>query len=256
MENFDEYSYRDAVNGNIPPYLMRFIKGVGKTINKHAMIENGDKVLLGISGGKDSLALALALSLRRIWLPIDYNLEAILINWIEHPLTNEQKDSLYTYFDALKINFEILDEPMFSEGFKGEFNCYLCSRNRRRILFTKAQERNISLIALGHHLDDAVQTTIMNMALRGSFDSMHPVQDFFGGKLNIIRPMLETHENTIKLIKDRLKLPVVKAVCPFDEVNIRSKINPIVGSLVHLDKYAREHIYASHGFSMKVSRHS
>lgn len=247
-------NYRDAINGDIPPYLMRFIKGVGKTINEYDMIRNNEKVLLGISGGKDSLLLSLALSIRKIWLPISYDLEAILINWIEHPLTETQKEKLYEYFDALKIKFRIVDEPMFSDGFKGEFNCYLCSRNRRRILFNIASNENINLIALGHHLDDLVQTTIMNTAFRGTFDTMHPVQDFFGGKINIIRPLIETHESTISLIAERLELPIVKAVCPFDKQNIRSKINPIVKELAHLDKYAREHIYASHKFDMKVKR--
>ena len=88
-------NYRDAINGDIPPYLMRFIKGVGKTINTYDMIRDKEKVLLGISGGKDSLLLSLALSLRRMWLPITYDIKAILINWIEHPLAPEQRDKLY-----------------------------------------------------------------------------------------------------------------------------------------------------------------
>lgn len=247
-------NYRDAINGDIPPYLMRFIKGVGKTINTYDMIRDKEKVLLGISGGKDSLLLSLALSLRRMWLPITYDIKAILINWIEHPLAPEQKDKLYEYFDALKIDFEIVDEPMFSEGFRGEFNCYLCSRNRRRILFDRATSENIRLIALGHHLDDLVETTIINMAFRGAFDTMHPVQEFFGGKINIIRPLIETHESTVSLIAERLKVPVVKAVCPFDKQNIRSRVKPLVKEMAHIDKLAREHIYASHKFNMKVER--
>ena len=247
-------NYKDAINGDIPPYLMRFIKGVGKTINTYDMVRDKETILLGISGGKDSLLLSLALAIRRKWLPISYTLKAVLINWIEHPLSKTQKEKLHEYFDALSINFSIVDEMMFSEGFKGEFNCYLCSRNRRRILFNMARNENIKLIALGHHLDDLVQTTIMNMAFRGTFDTMHPVQDFFNGKIDIIRPLIETHESTIKLISERLELPVVKAVCPFDKQNIRSKINPIVQELSHIDRYAREHIYASHKFNLKVER--
>lgn len=248
------YSYRDAIDGKIPPYLMRFIKGVGRTINRYEMIRENDKVLLGISGGKDSLALALSLALRRRWLPIKYSITALLINWEEHPLTDEQKESLFEFFDRLEIPFRIKEEMMFSDGFKGEFNCYLCSRNRRRILFEEAQKEDISLIALGHHLDDLTQTTIMNLALRGHFETMFPVQDFFDKKLYVIRPLIETHENSISLITKRLQLPVVKPVCPFDEKNIRSEIQPIVKSLTKLDKYAKEHIYNSHNFSCKVIR--
>lgn len=236
-------TYSDCLNGSIPPYLMRFFKGVGKTINRYSMIKANDRVLLGISGGKDSLSLSLALAIRKKWLPISYDLEAVMINWIEHPITDESRALLYDFFGALEIPFTIVDENMFSPGFNGEFNCYLCSRNRRRILFSIAEERGIRNIALGHHIDDQIETTIMNLALRGRFESMRAVQDFFDGKVRIIRPLIETEESTIARISERLSLPVVKAVCPFDQVNIRSKIKPIVKSLSLLDKNAKEHLY-------------
>ena len=76
----EKISYRTLIDGDIPPWVMRFIKGVGKAINKYGMIKAGDTVLIAASGGKDSLALALALSLRRKWLPVSYNLEAVAIN--------------------------------------------------------------------------------------------------------------------------------------------------------------------------------
>lgn len=236
-------TYKDCVNGSIPPYLMRFFKGVGKTINRYSMIKNNDRVLLGISGGKDSLSLSLALAIRKKWLPISYSLEAVMINWIEHPITKENRALLYDFFNTLEIPFTIVDENMFSPGFNGEFNCYLCSRNRRRILFNIANERGITNIALGHHIDDHIETTIMNLTLRGRFESMRADQEFFEGKVRIIRPLIETEESTIARISERLSLPVVKAVCPFDQVNIRSKIKPIVKSLAFLDKNAKEHLY-------------
>lgn len=236
-------NFKDVENGTIPPYLMRFFKKTGKTINRYSMIKENDKVLLGISGGKDSLLLSLALSIRKKWLPISYDLQAVMINWIEHPITDENRALLFEYFDTLKIPFTIVEENMFSQGFNGEFNCYLCSRNRRRILFSIAEERGIDKIALGHHLDDHIETTIMNLALRGNFESMRADQDFFLGKIHIIRPLIETEESTIRRIAERLELPVVKSVCPFDQVNIRSKIKPIVKSIAALDKNAKEHIY-------------
>lgn len=235
--------FKDVESGTIPPYLMRFFKKVGKTINRYSMIKENDKVLLGISGGKDSLLLSLALSIRKKWLPISYDLEAVMINWNEHPVTDENRALLFDYFNTLRIPFTIVDEDMFSKGFNGEFNCYLCSRNRRRILFGIAEERGINTIALGHHMDDHIETTLMNLTLRGRFESMKADQDFFSGKIKIIRPLIETEECTIKRISERLCIPVVKAVCPFDQVNIRSKIKPIVKSIAALDKNAKEHIY-------------
>ena len=136
----ERLSYRDLINGDMPPWVMRFIKGTGKAINRYRMIQGGDDVLIAASGGKDSLALALALSVRRKWLPVSYRLRALMINWLEHPIPEEYRDRLAEYFDALDIDFTIQDEPQFPTSFNGDFNCYLCARNRRRVLFTYAEK--------------------------------------------------------------------------------------------------------------------
>lgn len=246
--------YRELIDGNIPPYVMRFIKQVGKTINKFNMIQKDDEVLLGVSGGKDSLALALSLSLRRKWLPVDYKLRALMINWIEHPIEDNAKDKLYEYFENLSIDFKIIDETQFPTSFKDDFNCYLCSRNRRRILFQYASDHNEKLIALGHHLDDLVETTLMNLCFRAEFSTMLPIQEFFGGKLHIIRPLTEVHENTLKRISEAYNLPVVKPVCPYDQSNIRSKLKPIIKELKHIDKLTLEHVFKAHDFDYRLDK--
>ena len=197
----EKISYRTLIDGDIPPWVMRFIKGVGKAINKYGMIKAGDTVLIAASGGKDSLALALALSLRRKWLPVSYNLEAVMIDWIEHPIDPVYREKLKTYFKDLDIDLTIVDEKQYPESFKGEFNCYLCSRNRRRILFQWASENNEKLVAMGHHLDDLVETTMMNLCFRAKFSTMLPVQEFFDGKMHIIRPMIEIKENVTERLK-------------------------------------------------------
>ena len=250
----ENHHWKELVNNEIPPYVMRFIKQTGKAINRHEMIKDKDSVLLSVSGGKDSLALAFALSTRLKWLPINYNLKAVLINWLEHPIADSNKELLREFFKELKIDLTIIDEQQFSDGFKGEFNCYLCSRNRRRILFDYADKHDYKLIAMGHHLDDLVETSILNLSCRGAFTTMLPVQEFFKGKLHIIRPMIEIHEQTIKNICTAYKFPVVKPICPYDETNIRFRIKPIVKELVSLDRFAKEHIYEAHNFSYKIDR--
>ncbi len=82
---------------------MRFIKHTGKAINTYSMIRENDTVLLSASGGKDSLALALALSIRRKWLPINYELKALMINWIEHPIPEEYRGLLTTFFSPTLV---------------------------------------------------------------------------------------------------------------------------------------------------------
>ena len=251
-KNIEKHSYLELINGDIPPWVMRFIKSAGKAINRYNMIKEGDEVLLADSGGKDSLALALALSLRLKWLPVSYKLKALMINWIEHPIDDEHKNKLRQYFEALNIDFEIVDENQFPSSFKGDFNCYLCSRNRRRILFEYAAKNDVKLIAMGHHLDDLVETTMMNLCFRANFSTMLPVQEFFDGKLHIIRPLIEIHESVTRRLWECYDLPVIKPVCPYDQTNIRSKLKPIIKELSHIDHLTREHIYNAHNFDIHL----
>ncbi len=245
----EKLHYADIINGEMPPWVMRFIKGAGKAINRYRMIQGGDDVLIAASGGKDSLALALALSVRRKWLPVTYNLRALMINWIEHPIPEEYRVKLCTYFDALDIDFHIQDESQFPTSFKDDFNCYLCARNRRRVLFSYAEKTDTKLIAMGHHLDDLAETTMMNLCFRASFSTMLPVQEFFSGKMHIIRPLIETRESITKRLAECYDLPVIKPVCPYDQTNVRARLKPIIKELSHIDKLTREHIYNAHDFS-------
>ncbi len=250
----EKKDYKELINGKIPPWVRRFIKLVGKGINKYEMIRDDETILLGVSGGKDSLALALALSLRKKWLPINYELKPFLINWVEHSLDDEQLLALKTYFKDLGMDLLIVNEDQFNQGFKNEFNCYLCSRNRRRILFDYARSQNIKKIALGHHLDDIVETSLMNLFFRGTFSSMNPVQDFFDGEIKVIRPMNLVHEQSITRLCECYNIPVAKPVCPYDQINIRSQIKPIIKQISHMDKYAREHIYNAHNFDELLNK--
>ncbi len=239
---------KELSEGKIPPWIRRFVKQAGKNINTYQMIKEGDTVLLGISGGKDSLALALALSLRRKWLPVRYELTGLLINWVEHPIRQEGLEKLESFFSSLDIPFQVKDAHMFPDSFLGEFNCYLCSRNRRRILFEYADEKRLSKIALGHHLDDFVETSLINLCFRGDFSSMRPVQDFFKGKLQILRPLCTVRESVISKLERETDIPVVKTTCPNKESNIRSRLKPVISQLSHIDSLTREHIFSAHHF--------
>ncbi|HUX13830.1 MAG TPA: ATP-binding protein [Spirochaetia bacterium] len=234
---------QELMRGDIPPRVRRFVKTVGRGINEFRMINEGDSVLLGVSGGKDSLSMALALSLRRRWLPIKYELHAVQIEWAEFPLSRASKDQLSNYFEALEIPFQFLQAHMFPESFRGKFNCYLCSRNRKRILFDHINRVGINKIALGHHLDDIIETTLMNLFYHGSFGTMMPVQNFFDGETQIIRPMCRVTEAGVRNISAFLGLPVVSINCPHKDTNLRSDMKMIIQSLTHKNKQVRENIY-------------
>lgn len=227
----------------LPPWLLRFVKQAGRGIQRYGMIADGDRILLGISGGKDSLALALALALRRRWLPISYELEAVQIDWTEYPLSEQNKRLVSDYFAELGIPFGFVRAGMIPPRRRKPFSCYLCSRNRKRILFNVMSERGMTKFAFGHHLDDLVETTLINLCLRGGFATMMPVQRFFDGKFTLIRPLCEVREQTVDLVARRLELPVVKSDCPFNSSNIRNRIKPIIRELAGLHRHVRENIY-------------
>lgn len=231
------------MQGRIPPWIFRFIKCTGKGINRFQMIKNNDKVLLGVSGGKDSLALALALSLRRKWLPINYSLHAVMIEWTEFPMSIESRSLFNRFFEELGIELTIHTTSMFPSSFNDKFNCYLCARNRRRILFTFAGEKNIGKIALGHHLDDIAETTLINLFFRGIFDTMRPVQPFFDGDIIMIRPLCFVEERVITRLSETLSFPVYRPECPYHGKDLRSIIKPVITSMSRLDRHVRRHIF-------------
>jgi tRNA 2-thiocytidine biosynthesis protein TtcA len=223
--------------------VIRFVKHVGRGINRFGMILDNDRVLIGVSGGKDSLSLAFALAERKKWVPITYELRALLIDWKEYPLSDAQKERVASFFDALSIPLEIVSATMIHTLPKKGFNCYICARNRKRILFNEAERLGIGKIALGHNLDDIIETTLMNMFFRGEFSTMMPVQNFFGGKMKIIRPMCEVYEKEIARISKALDFPVLSVDCPYKNTNQRILIKQVIGSLLRVNKKVRDNIY-------------
>ena len=225
---------------------MRFLKRLGSGINRHRMIGDGDSVLVSVSGGKDSLVLALGLRMRLRFLPISYTLHPVMINWREHPHGIEDLERLHRFFDALEAPLTVIDADMRPDSFGGRFDCYRCGRNRRRILFDHVRPwPGRPLIATGHHLDDIVETTLMNMTLRGSFATMNPVQSFFDDRLRIVRPLAEVREEMVQAVAEAAQLPVSTIDCPFRERNLRSRLKPIVRDLESINPGVRENIYRS-----------
>ena len=209
------------------------------------MIGDGDRILLGISGGKDSLAMAAALALRRRWVRDSYTLNAVQIEWEEYPIPDKVKCSTGNFFRSLDIPYRTLKARMNAGSDHKTFNCYLCSRNRKRLLFETAESEGFSKIALGHHLDDIVETTLMNLCFHGIFSTMLPVQKFFDGKLSIIRPLCEVKESEIRKMSERLDFPVLHSECPYRETNMRARLKPIVRELSKLNRNVRENIARS-----------
>ena len=222
-----------------------FTKKAGRGINRFGMIGDGDRVLIGVSGGKDSLALCYALSERRKRLPIRYDLEGLFIDWREYPVGDSRYEKIRDYCAGLGIPLRRTAAHMFPESFRGRFDCYLCSRNKKRILFNEAGKLGAKIVALGHHMDDVVETTLLNLFFHGTFATMMPVQIFFGGKLKIIRPLCEVKEKEVARAARILECPVFTINCSRKDINRRNEMKDIVARVHRLNKRVRENIYGA-----------
>jgi tRNA 2-thiocytidine biosynthesis protein TtcA len=225
--------------------LAVFAKKAGRGIHRFDMIRDGDRILIGVSGGKDSLALCAALVERKRWVPIDYALSAAFIDWREYPAAPEALQALRAYMDGLGIPLRVIQAHIRPPGYRKPFSCYICSRNRKRILFDEARRLGADKVALGHHLDDVVETTLLNLFFRGEFSTMMPVQSFFGGKLSIIRPLCEVEERDVERLARRYPLPVIEGSCPRKEVNRRTLMKEILHQLRRESRQVKENIYRS-----------
>jgi tRNA 2-thiocytidine biosynthesis protein TtcA len=231
--------------------LERFAHHVGRGINRFSMIGPGDRVLIGVSGGKDSLAMSLALVERKRWVPIDYELAAVQVEWLEYPMSDGERETIDRFYEELGIPLNRIRASIHPSWWKRGFSCYTCARNRKRLIFDEAARLGFRTIALGHNLDDIAETTMINLFFRGEFSTMMPVQRFFGGKVEIIRPMCEVRAAEVARVARRLGLPVVPSRCPNAEKNQRSLMREILRQVSRVDRHAATNIY---GAAWRINR--
>ncbi len=225
--------------------LERFSHHVGRGIARFQMIEPGDRVLIGVSGGKDSLALSIALAERRRWVPVHYELLAVQVEWREYPMTEAEKDAIDAFYRELGIPLKRIEAEIAPSSFRKKFSCYTCSRNRKRLLFDEAARVGARKIALGHHMDDIAATTMMNLLFHGEVATMMPVQRFFGGTLSIIRPLCEVREAEVARLAARLGIPSAPNRCPNSTRNRRGLMKDLFRQAERVNRHAVSNVYGA-----------
>jgi len=205
--------------------IQKILSRVRLAVEKYDMIADGDRIAVGVSGGKDSLLLLMALSELRKFLPRRYDLVAITVDMGFH--TCEAAHSEKCEHVEIRRLCEELDIPYIVKetelahiifDVRRESNpCSLCSRMRRGILHDTAKEAGCNKIALGHHYDDAVETFMLNLFFEGRVGCFSPVTLLSKKELILIRPLVLTEEKMIKQFVKKVPLPVEKSPCPEDE---------------------------------------
>jgi len=171
-------------------------KRVGRAMGDFNMLSGGDRILVCVSGGKDSLTLLKVLVSRQLKVPIKH--EIVVLHAVSSQSCGEDnaKKRLRDIFERLGVEyyFAPMQIELQDRKKKQGLNCFWCSWNRKKIFFEWARKLNCNKIALGHHKDDIVETTLMNLFFQGEFSTMMPNQPFFKGKFRIIRPLCYVEE--------------------------------------------------------------
>lgn len=213
--------------------MQKLMSRMRAAMEKYNMIEDGDRVAVGLSGGKDSVALLAALAEMRRFYPKKFELVAISVD-----MRFDNKDTDYTILqelcDRLDVPFVIKRTELADIIFniRKESNpCSLCAKMRRGILHDVAIENGCNKVALGHHMDDAVETFFMNLLKGGNISSFFPVTYMSRKNLYIIRPMVLATEALVAGAVKHSALPVVKSKCPMDHTSEREKTKELVRNL-------------------------
>lgn len=210
--------------------LMSFMRAA---MEQYDMIEEGDTIAVGVSGGKDSLALLCAMSEMRRFYPKHFALTAIIL---DPCFENKESD-----FSAVEELCRTLGVPcvirrtnlyhIIFETRKEKNPCSLCARMRRGMLHDAAKAAGCNKIALGHHKDDAAQTALMNLFNGGCFKCFSPKSYLSRKDLVMIRPMIYVPEAHIQSVVRKQALPVVKSACPADGVTERQEMAVLMAQL-------------------------
>lgn len=194
---------------------LRIRRGIGQAIADFNLIEDGDRILVAISGGKDSWVLLHMLKEMQARAPIQFELLAINI---DQGFSNFRQDLIEDHANDLNINNKMIEfdiAGILKEKIAREqVPCSLCARLRRGSLYGLAEKHGCNKIALGHHLDDFVETLLLNSFFVGTMASMSPKLKADDGKNIVIRPMMYVPENEIREYALRKNLPIVCCSCP------------------------------------------
>ena len=215
---------------------------VRRCVEDYNMISPGDKVAVGVSGGKDSLVLLQLLAGLKQY--SDFHLEAITIDMglgMDYSGVQAMCDRLEVPYTIVKTQIA----PIIFDHRKEKNPCSMCAKMRRGALNQAILDRGIRKIALGHHFDDAVETFVMSLIYEGRISCFQPVTDLDRTGVIQIRPMLYIHEKTVDNFATRMDLPVVENRCPVDKTTKREEIKQLVYELSKTYPDLKERIFGA-----------
>ena len=211
--------------------LNEFSGTVRRAVDDYHMISEGDRIAVGISGGKDSMLLLAVMNHLRTYYPIPFSLEAITIELgfegMDFTPVQQFCDELGVQYTCLKTDIK---EIVFDVR-KEDNPCSLCSKMRRGAINDAITQRGIHKLALGHHFDDAVETFMMSLLFEGRVSCFRPVTFLDRSGVTQIRPLVYAGEKKIANLAAELQLPIVENPCPEDKTSKRYEIKKLLAQM-------------------------
>ncbi|MBQ7821375.1 MAG: tRNA 2-thiocytidine(32) synthetase TtcA [Clostridia bacterium] len=215
--------------------IRRILSYVRRAVDDYGMIEEGDKIAVGVSGGKDSLTLLAAMQEMRLFYPISYEVYAVVIDM---GFEGADFSAIQAFCDKLGVPLKIVKTNISHIIFdvrKEKNPCSLCARMRRGTLHDAVLELGCNKLALGHHYDDVLETFMLNLFHEGRLGTFSPVTYLDRKGLTMIRPLIYAPEKDIRYFVSKTPLPVMKSPCPADGATKREEMK------VFLKKLEYEH---------------
>jgi len=206
------------------------LKRVNKAIRDYDMIQDGDRVAVAVSGGKDSLTLLKLLNLRRRTAPERYELVAINVQADYQCLGHLPSQELEGLFELEGVEYSIERVNILGEGGQDP-DCFWCSWNRRKAIFLATDRLGCNKVAFGHHADDVAQTTLLNLFYQGRLETMEPRVEFFGGRITLIRPLVYVPEKEIARFAEACGFPSPSRRCPRSASSKRTRMGELLRAI-------------------------
>jgi len=223
-------------------YFLKIEKSVGRAINRYSLIKENDRVVVALSGGKDSFVMLETISERRKRLPVYYEVTAVYVH-IKNIGYETDRVFLKSFCESLNVPLHIIETEADLDRDKSKAICFICSWHRRKILFDFVKQEKFNKLALGHHMDDAIETLLMNMISNGSMSSMPPSLSMFRGEFDLIRPLILLTEDEIEQYAKLKKFSSQIKTCPYASGTGRASVKKLVREMSLIDENARKNIF-------------
>lgn len=225
--------------------LRKILSRMRKAIEDYHMISDGDKVAVGVSGGKDSQLLLIALKELRRFLPQKFDLVAITIDL---GFEKFNRDSLLRFYNDVGVDYHIektnISQVVF-ESREEKHPCALCSNMKRGAIYNSALKLGCNKTAFAHHMDDVIETFLMSQIYEGHIHTFSPVTHMDRKNITLIRPMIYTEERLIRTIVRDLKLDPVGSGCPSDGITKRENIKSLIKDLYKENRHIKSNLFGA-----------